>query len=58
MVYQMSFEKLPKKEGFTKDWFIDFHAQIQLEVDEWSKESQYIQVYVFSEWVWGREFEN
>ena len=37
MVYNMKMGKLPKKEKFDKDWWTDFHEQVQHEVDTWSR---------------------
>ena len=55
MIYRMKFGELLKAEGFTKDWFTDLHELVQNEAMKWSMSSEYLSVYVFSEWLWERQ---
>ena len=55
MIYTMNLGKLPKEEGFTIDWFVDFHKYLQNEAKKWSQSSEHLSVYIYSVKVWERE---
>ena len=55
MIYSMNLGKLPKEEGFTSDWFVDYHKYLQNESKKWSQSSEHLSVYIYSVKVWERE---